>query len=80
MWQPDGHGDHLALVGISDNQADIDCSVPYGEESNGSSLVSITAEEIQSLLFLDTLFRNLNHALSKSGLEIAYMQKNIVQD
>ena len=54
MWQPDGHGDRLALVGISDNLADIDCSVPHGEESNGSSLVSITAEEIQSLLFLDT--------------------------
>ena len=80
MCQPVSHGDCLALVGISDNQADPDCSVLHDDESNGSSLVSIAAEEIQQLLFLDTLFRNLNHALSKSGLESVYMQKNIVQD
>lgn len=66
-------------MGILDQQADIICSVSHGEESNGSSLVSITAEEVQLLLFLDTSVRNSNHALLKRGLEIAYM-KNIVQD
>ena len=69
----------LVLVGILDHQADIICSVSHGEESNGSSLVSITAEEVQLLLFLDTLVRNSNHALLKRGFEIAYMQKYSVR-